>query len=166
MPAARDTLIDLARAASEKARKGRKEEAVDDVLCSTFQGVDASGALAAVQSLCDPLDDSSLSSARNSFYYEETGIQLQGHGKPPTDALWPDKRPPDGYKVLVPGFTNQGVQTTLRKQWWLRVGVALCICIRKGQRMAISRCKIGSGANDGALALSMCAPAQPHPIHT
>ena len=68
----------------------QKRPAVDGVLCSTFQDVDAGGALAAVQSLCDPLDDSSLSAARNAFYYEETGKRLKSHGKPPPTALWPE----------------------------------------------------------------------------
>ena len=168
VPAARGTLIDLARAASEKAKKNRKEEAIDGALCSSFQGVEAGGALAAVQSLCDPLDDSSLISARNAFYCEETGLRLKSLGKPPSTALWPGdcEQPPDGYKVLVPGFANQGVQTTLRRQWWLHAGVALTNCIRKGQRMAIARCKITFGTNKNALALFMCAPAQPHPMHT
>ena len=104
------------------------------VLCSTFQGVEAGKALAAVQSLCDPLDHSSLSSARNAFYFAETGIQLMSHGNAPSGALWPGdcERPPDGYKVLVPGFKNKGVETTLRKQWWLRVAVALAVCNPQG----------------------------------
>ena len=160
MPAARTALIDLARAASEKARKGRKEEAIDCVLCSTFQDVEAGGALALVQSLFDPLDDSSLSAARTAFYYEETGKRLKSHGKPPPTALWPGhcEQPPGGRVILLPGFKNQGAQTTLRKQWWLRVAVALAVCIRKGQRMAMRCCKIKSGANKDDLALIMCAP--------
>ena len=160
MPAARTALIDLARAASEKARKGRKEEAIDCVLCSTFQDVEAGGALALVQSLFDPLDDSSLSAARTAFYYEETGKRLKSHGKPPPTALWPGhcEQPPGGRVILLPGFKNQGAQTTLRKQWWLRVAVALAVCIRKGQRMAMRRCRIKSGVNRDDLALIMCAP--------
>ena len=165
VPAARGTLIDLAGAALKKARKGQKEEAIDRVLCSTFQDVEAGGALALVQSLFDPLDDSSLSSARNAFYCEETGIQLKRHGKPPTDALWPGdcEQPPGDRVILLPGFKNKGAETTLRKQWWLRVAVALAVCIRKGQRMAMRCCKIKSGANKDDLALFMCAPRPPQP---
>ena len=127
--------------------------------------MDAGGALAAVKSLCDPLDDSSLISARNAFYYEETGIQLKSHGKPPPTALWPGdcEQPPGGRVILLPGFKNQGAQTTLRKQWWLRVADALAGCIRRGQRMAIACCKIKSGANEGDLALIMCARPPSHP---
>jgi hypothetical protein len=168
VPTAVPTRAALVAAASEAlvpAKKGKKEEAVDGVLCSTFQGVEAGKALAAVQSLCDPLDHSSLSSARNAFYFAETGIQLMSHGNAPSGALWPGgcERPPDGYKVLVPGFKNKGVETTLRKQWWLRVAVALAVCIRKGRRMAMRRCMIKSGANKDDLALIMCAPRPPQP---
>ena len=118
-----------------------------------------------MQSLCDPLDDSSLSSARTAFYREETGKQLRGHEKPPSTALWPGdcEQPPGGRVILLPGFKNQGAQTTLRKQWWLRVAVALAVCIRKDQRMAIACCKIKSGANEGDLALIMCARPPSHP---
>ena len=161
VPAARAALIEDAEAALKKAKKGRREEAVDGVLCSTFQGVEAGGALEAVKSLCDPLDDSSLISARNGVYYAETGIKLHTNGKPPPDTLWPDEQPPDGHMVLVPGFKNQGAQTTLRRQWWLRVAVALANCIRKGQRMAMRRCMIKSGANQDTFALFMCVPALP-----
>ena len=149
----------------KKAARWRREGAVDDALCSSFQGVEAGGALAAVQSLCDPLDDSSLSSARTAFYREETGKQLRGHEKPPPTALWPGdcEQPPGGRVILLPGFKNQGVQTTLRKQWWLRVGVALANCIRRGERMAIARCKIKYGDNKDDLALIMCAPSPSHP---
>lgn len=159
LPAARAALIERAGAALEKAKKGQKEEAVDGALRSSFQCVEAGGALAAVQSLCDPLDDSSLSAARNAFYYEETGKRLKSHGKPPPTALWPGhcEQPPGGRVILLPGFKNQGAETTLRKQWWLRAGVALANCIRRGQRMAIARCKILSGANEKALALIMYA---------
>ena len=166
VPAARAALIECAvRAASEKDKKGEKEEAVDGALCSSFRDVEVGGALAAVQSLCDPLDDSSLGSARNAFYYEETGITLMGRGKPPPSALWPGdhERPPGDRVVLLPGFKNRGVQVTLRRQWWLRVGVALANCIRRGERMAIARCKIKCGDNKDDLALIMCAPSTSHP---
>ena len=144
----------------KKAARWLREGAVDDALCSSFQCVEAGGALAAVQSLCDPLDDSSLSSARTAFYREETGKQLRGHEKPPPTALWPGdcEQPPGGRVILLPGFKNQGVQTTLRKQFWLRVAVALDVCIRRGQRMAMRRCKIQSGTNRENIALIMCAP--------
>ena len=153
----------------KKAEAGQKEEAVDGALCSTFQYVEAGGALAAVQSLCDPLDYSSLSSARNAVYCEETGKPLKSRGAPPLDALWPGDQPPDGYMVLVHNFTAQGAQRTLLKQWWLRVGVALANCIRRGQRMAIARCTIKSGDNRGTIALFMCAhrpPSRPQSIHS
>ena len=159
VPAARAVLIERAEAAMKKATRWRIE-GVDDALCSSFQGVEAGGALAAVQSLCDPLHNSSLGAARTAFYREETGKQLRGHEKPPPTALWPGdcEQPPGGRVILLPGFKNQGVQTTLRKQFWLRVAVALDVCIRRGQRMAMRRCKIQSGENRENIALIMCAP--------
>ena len=165
VPAARAALIECAGAAAEKAKKGNKEEAVDGALCSSFRDVEVGGALEAVRSLCDPLDDSSLGSARTAFYHEETGKQLSAHEKPPPTALWPGdfRQPPGGRVILLPGFKNRGVQTTLRKQWWLRVGVALANCIRRGERMAIARCKIKYGDNKDDLALIMCAPSPSHP---
>jgi hypothetical protein len=161
VPAARAALIERAGAALEKAKKGRKVEAVDDALRCSFQSVEAGGALKAVQSLCDPLDDSSLSAARNAVYREETGKQLMSRGAPPPDALWRGDRPPDGHIVLVPKFMAEGAQTTLLKQWWLRAGVALANCICRGQRMAIARFLIKSGNNRGTFALFMCAHRPP-----
>ena len=89
----------------------------------------------------------------------------KSHGKPPPTALWPGdcEQPPGGRVILLPGFKNKGAQTTLRKQWWLRVAVALAVCIRKGQRMAMRCCKIKSGTNKDDLALFMCAPRPPQP---
>ena len=144
-----------------KANQGRKKEAVDRVLCSSFQDVEVGVGRSRQCSPCDPLDDNSLSATRNAVYYEETGKQLKSRGAPPPGALWPGNRPPDGHIVLVPKFTAQGAQTTLLKQWWLRAGAALANCIRRGQRMAIARCTIKSGANRGTIALFMCAHPPP-----
>ena len=78
---------------------------------------------------------------------------------PPADALWPGGRdePPEGVVLLVPGFGNKGAETTLRKLFWLRVGVALARC-GLTRAMALGRCVATHGNQKESMVLFMCAP--------
>ena len=59
--------------------------------------------------------------------------------------------------LLVPGFGNKGAETTLRKLFWLRVGVALARCEPK-RAMALGRCVATHGNQKESMVLFMCAP--------
>ena len=65
--------------------------------------------------------------------------------------------------VVSPGFLNSGVEVTLRRLFWLRVGVALARCVSGGNAMAIGRCTASNGAFKGDKILFVCAadPSQP-----
>ena len=65
--------------------------------------------------------------------------------------------PPEGYVVVSPGFLNSGVEVTLRKLFWLRVGVALARCVSRGSAMAIGRCTANNGDCKGEKILFVCA---------
>ena len=65
--------------------------------------------------------------------------------------------PPVGYVVVSPGFVNSGVEVTLRKLFWLRVGVALARCVSGGSAMAIGRCTANNGDCKGEKILFVCA---------
>ena len=121
---------------------------------------DGATALAALQRFCDPVDAAALGSVRNEMYKEQTGITLKGRQKPPPDwQLWPGgcDEPPEGVMLLVPGFGNKGVETTLRKLFWLRVGVALARC-GLARAMALGRCVATNGIQKESMVLFMCAP--------
>ena len=161
--AVRGQLVARVEAAMQTARKGQKEAAADPFLCEMLTGAtDGATALAALQRFCDPVDASALGSVRNGMYKEQTGMTLKGANAqkgPPADALWPGGRdePPEGFVLLVPGFGNKGAETTLRKLFWLRVGVALARC-GLARAMALGRCMATVGSTDNSLVLFMCAP--------
>ena len=70
--------------------------------------------------------------------------------------------PPEGYVVVSPGFVNSGVEVTLGRLFWLRVGLALARCVSGGSAMAIGRCTANNGDLKGKKILFVCAdPTQP-----